>query len=323
MKLHTPLEQKALEAFEAWFNRLQHYPKKGDGPARGTIAAALVVLEHLKTNFSLKLEDHRAKGKSQIKGVSPGAVKKILNKHGESRDFLKEGGRTNRGAPGDVEKMLQALRLLKNERPESRNEIINYLQDFLVEKVREYHLRQRLKIRYSPQTTTWQAVHDLLNLADDSGKAGAVAQYLVGAKLQLKFPEFNVRNESFSTADDPRKLAGDFQVGDTVFHVTVSPMPGVYAKSKANIDQGLKVYLLVPYDSLVGAKQTAEGYVSGQIAVESIESFVSQNLEELALFSKERARQMRLLLETYNERVSQVETDKSLLIEIPENLLGY
>ena len=96
----------------------------------------------------------RLLGKSQIKGVSPGAVKKILARHGESRDFLKEGGRTNRGAPGDVEKMLEALRLLRKEPPKSRNEILDLLQGFLVGKVREYHLRQRLKIKYSPQMTT-------------------------------------------------------------------------------------------------------------------------------------------------------------------------
>lgn len=314
-------QQKALEAFETWFNGLKHYPKKGDGPARGSIAAALVVLERLKTKFSLRLDDHRAEGKGQMKGVSPGAVKKILARHGESRNFLKEGGRTNRGAPRDVEKMLAALRLLKNEPPKSRNEILDLLQVFLVEKIRDYHLRQRLKIKYRSQTTTWQAVHDLLALARESRKDAAVAQYLVGAKLQLKFPESNVRNESFSTADDPRKLAGDFQIGDTVFHVTVTPSQGVYEKSKSNLDTGLKVYLLVPDRSLTGARQNADLASPGQIAVESIESFVSQNLEELAGFSKERARQMRQLLDTYNDRVSQVETDKSLLIEIPKNLL--
>lgn len=320
MKQRTQLEQKALEALSTWFSGLKRYPDKRGTPARGTIAAALVVLEHLKTDFSLNLDDHRAKGKGQMQGVSPGAVKKILAKHGESRDFLKEGGRTNRGAPGDVEKMLQALQLLKNEQPKSRNQILDRLQGFLVEKVREYHKRQRLKIKYSTAVTTWQAVHDLLALAHELRKDAAVAQYLVGAKLKLKFPAADVRNESSSTADDPRKLAGDFQIGDTVFHVTVSPGQAIYDKSKANLDAGLKVYLLVPDGRLAGARQNAEGSAAGQIAVESIESFVSQNIEELAGFSTARAEQIRQLLETYNERVSQVETDKSLLIEIPRNL---
>lgn len=136
-----------------------------------------------------------------------------------------------------------------------------------------------------------------------------------------QFPSENIRNESSSAADDPQKLSGDFQIGDTVFHVTVSPGQAIIDKSKANLDTGLKVYLLVPDTRLVGARQNAENSAAGQIAVESIESFVSQNIEELAGFSKARASQILQLLQTYNERVSQVETDKSLLIEIPQNLL--
>lgn len=315
------VQPKALDAFEAWFNGLKHYPKKGDGPARGSIAAALVVLERLKENFSLNLDDHRAEGKSQIKGVNPSVGKKILARHGETRDFLKEWGRTNRGGPGDIEKMLKALEAIRNEKPEQREKILDFLQGYLVDRVKEYHLRQRLKFKYNPQHTTWQAVHDLLAAAAEVGKAGPIAQYLVGAKLQLKFPKIDVRNESFSTADDPRKLSGDFQIGDTVFHVTVSPMLGVYEKSRNNLDQGMKVYLLVPNNVLVGARQTAQGYGGEQIAVESIESFVSQNIEELAGFSKSRSKHIYQLLEMYNKRVAPVGTDKSLLIEIPQNLL--
>jgi hypothetical protein len=81
------------------------------------------------------------------------------------------------------------------------------------------------------------------------------------------------------------------------------------------------VYLLVRYKDVVGTKQNAENIAPGQIMVESIETFVSQNLDELAVFSQvQRVSEFRKLLETYNRRVDNTETNKSLMIEIPPNV---
>jgi hypothetical protein len=144
---------------------------------------------------------------------------------------------------------------------------------------------------------------------------------LVGTKLAIRFPEINIENKSFSTADAPSARAGGFFIGDTAFHVTVHPTPGHYQRCQQNIHQGMKVYLLVPDDILAGARQNAQLTAAGQISVESIESFVSQNLDELSVFSKNRMTGgFTRLLQTYNQRVDAVENDKSLLIEIPHNL---
>ena len=155
------------------------------------------------------------------------------------------------------------------------------------------------------------------------GKEGQVAQYLVGAKLALRFPDAQVRNDSYSTSDAQSGLPGDFVLGSTVFHVTVSPMPAHYDKCRANVQAGYDVYLLVPDRLMVGARQNTEGLLPGRISVHSIEAFVSQNLEELSCFARpQRKAGFRTLLETYNSRVDAIETDKSLLIEIPQNLSG-
>ena len=88
-----------------------------------------------------------------------------------------------------------------------------------------------------------------------------------------------------------------------------------------NLDDGLRVFLLVPDGSLIGARQNADSHVSGEISVESIESFVSQNIEELSDFSSGKVvENLRDLLEIYNERVGEVETDLSLQIRIPSAL---
>lgn len=188
--------------------------------------------------------------------------------------------------------------------------------------MREYHNRKRLEVIFDAGRTTWSFVHDLLTEAHAVGKAGPVAQYLVGAKLQLRFPDMPISNERYAAADQQSGRLGDFEIRDTAFHVTVSPMPSLYAKCRRNIDGGSRVFLLVPDSYVVGARQNAEAVAAGKVAVESIESFIANNIEELSLFSKEGLLSgFRRLLETYNHRVDQIEMDKSLLIEIPPNLL--
>jgi hypothetical protein len=316
------MKTSLLHSFKSWYRDLPIHKLSG-GPARGTIGAALVVLERLREDCCLDLAHHQAEGGAQIKGLSSQSVAKILKRFGEKRPFLKEGGRTNRGVPGDIEKMLEALRLHGIDRLQAtkRAEGITDLQQFLVDRVREFHNRQRLKVVYDPSKSSWQAIADILSLARENGKEGMVAQYLVGAKLALRFPGLPVQNLSYSTADDQLGRPGDFYLGNTAFHVTVAPMPAVYEKCRQNIDQGFRVYLLVPDRALVGARQNVDTVASGKVAVESIESFVSNNVEELSEFTKDRLRDgFKRLLDEYNRRVDLVETDKSLLIALPKNL---
>jgi len=55
-----------------------------------------------------------------------------------------------------------------------------------------------------------------------------------------------------------------------------------------------------------------------QIAVESIESFVGQNVSEMGMFrTPQLLKKLGHLLREYNRRTAEVETDNSLLIEIP------
>lgn len=320
----TVSASKACRAFAQWYDTLPKHKSTG-GAARGTIAAGLVVLEHLKQSFVLDLDAHRAGGRGQLRGAGAGALRRILAKFGETREFLKEGGRTNRGGPGDMATMLKAISSMKLEslNAKERVAIIEDLQGFLVEKVKEYHSRQRLKVSYDPAKTTFQTIADLLSLARSNGKEGPVAQYLVGAKLQLRFPELTVSNDSYSTADDQLGRSGDFLIADTVFHVTVAPMTALFLKCRQNIQGGLRVFLLVPERALVAARQLAEQELPGKISTISIEAFVSQNIEELSTFSQDRlAVGIYRLLRAYNERVDAVEGDKSMLMDLPANLLS-
>lgn len=309
--------------FIDWYNSLK-VVKANNGPANGSIATALVVLNRLQENYQLEFSEHVAEGGMQIKGASGAAVASILKSFGEERPFAKEGGRTNRGGPLEVRSLLEMLKRLRLDEKSvaNRNIALEAMKLFLVDRVKDFHNRQKIKLTFNPALSTWHIIHNLLSEAVTVGKAGYVAQHLVGAKLQLRFPDIVVSNESASTADLPTQRPGDFLIGHTAFHITVAPMPPVFDKCRHNIQQGFKPFLLVPDNKLIGARQIAEQTCEQQIAVESIESFVSQNINEVSDFNKDKlTSSFKDLLFIYNHRVDEAETDKSLMIELPANLL--
>ena len=301
--------EQPLLIFEEWYRSLK-IVKANNGPAIGKIAATLVLLERLKEKYDLDFDAHVAPGGAQMKGASGTAVAAILSTFGETRSFAREGGRTNRGVQRDIRPLFESLALLKLDllKPDDRNKILVSFQKFLVDRVQEFHNRQKIKLVFDPKLSTWQVIHSLLEVAQNEGKSGYVTQHLVGAKLQLRFPDVKVSNESASTADRPTNRSGDFTIGNTVFHVTVSPMEGVFKKCQENLEEGLKVYLIVPDRKLAGARELGEQYCNGYIAVESLESFISQNIEEISVFAAEKLKHSLVsLVKIYNERVNSVE----------------
>lgn len=310
------------EEFIEWYNSLDIVPQN-NGPAKGTISGALIVLNRLISNYNLNADAYLAEKGTQIQGLSGASIKKLLADFGEHRMYSAEGGRTNRGAVAGIKSMLKTLSILKleNQKEDDRNAILLEMQMFLVGKVGDYFKRQKLKLTFNPSLTTWHIIHNLLAEASAEAKSGYVAQHLVGAKLQLRFPNVEVSNESTNTADKQTQRPGDFLIGHTAFHVTIAPMQAVYDKCQENIRQGYKPFLLVPDSKLAGARQNADLICDQQIAVESIESFVSQNINEISSFNKnELKRSFKNLVLIYNERVDAVESDKSLMIELPSNL---
>jgi hypothetical protein len=317
------IDQQALAAIEIWWNGLEPYRQYGHLPPKGAVGGPLVVLERLKDTYILDIGAHLTPKGAQIKGASGPAIARILARYGEERHFTSEGGRTNRGLIDQITALLNALRNLGLDelRVEDRNQIIDELQLFLVTKAREYFNLERVKIVYDPSKTTRETIQGLLKDAENNGKAGPVAEYLVGAKLAIRYPEIEVENHAFSEADAAGDRPGDFLIGNTSFHISVSPNEGHYTKCLSNLQQGYLVYLIVPDDWVPAARLPLDQRASGQIAVESIVSFVSQNIDELSGFTQaERTAKLAELLETYNRRVEAVENDQSLMIEIPRNL---
>jgi hypothetical protein len=287
------------------------------------IAVSLVVLDKLKTDYDLDFSKYLSDDGMQVKGASGEKTKKILARFGETRPFLVEGGRTSRGTPRRIQSLLEFLKSKKLEdfSSDQRHEIFHQFQSFLVDQVREFFNRKKIKIVFNPNMSSFQVISSIINLSKIEKKWGPVAQHLVGAKLQLRFPELKISNERVSASDEVTNRKGDFMMQSTVFHVTVAPGEKVLEKCRMNVLDGYRVYLIVPSERLGMIQSQVQDTFDGKVQLVSIENFVSQNVDEIGEFGDKRITQELInLLNLYNQRVDAVELDKSLMIEIPNSL---
>jgi hypothetical protein len=314
--------EKALQALQDWY-------KAESTPVAQTniVCAGLAVLERVRAGaaFPLSQKDYLT-DKNQVKTGGP-VIKGVLKRFGETRTYSREGGRTTRGARPAAERFvahLNAVTELETLSAVERANVADALQRWLAENpVQQYFDRQQIEVEISLEKPGAQIVADILEAADVKNQGGAVAQHLVGAKLSLRYPHIEIENYSYTTADQQLGRPGDFVIGDTVFHVTVAPMPAVVEKCGQNIRNGYRAMLLMTESKTPAARAMAEtAGLQNRIGIASIESFVGQNVEEMGEFGKTKlAANIQALLNKYNERVEQAETDLWLLIEIPKNLL--
>lgn len=177
-----------------------------------------------------------------------------------------------------------------------------------------------IAVDYQPDLIPWNFVRELVRTAHEAGKDETLTRHLVGAALHLALPGIVQDNPTLRMGDQNLPL-GHFLVGDTVFQVIMAPFMEVYERCRENLENGYRVWLLVPEKYFCGTRQNAEIILPGRVTVASIESFVGQILERLAGFSRKNMKNaVRRFLETYNERVRTQEQDQGLLIDIPPAL---
>lgn len=316
---------RCLAAITDWYQTCRTYVE-GRGAARGTIAAALVVLDNLVVHYDVDVKAHLTDGQGQLRGLGGSKLAEILVREvSEHRTFLREGGRTNRGAIGEIGRLLSYLETLRLDTltQERRSECLQSMMNWLAKRAVEALNCEGLQFQYSASQTTHVLIAQLLAAAHQQRKDGPVAEYLVGAKLALRFTgQAEIRNTSYSTSDTQHGEHGDFQIAETVFHVTVSPAEALVVKCRENAEAGFQPYVLVPDDMVEHTRMMFDLSHVGA-AVESIESFVSQNVDELSLFSEEiRRAKLADLFGVYNSRVEAVETDPGLSIRLPATIDG-
>ncbi|MFJ4412598.1 DUF4928 family protein [Streptomyces sp. NPDC088910] len=316
-----------VEAIDPWYENLRN--KKGTVDSN-VMCAGLYITEFLAVTFPLTHGDFAAD--SQVKGASGTKAKAILADHGELRQFTREGGRTSRYTIKHAENLAEVVNAAGTEAgvrdftPQDLRALASFLQAWFIARVqKDYFGKQKVSAEIDPGFPVRTTVASLLEAGRARGgnAAGAIAQHLVGAKLQIRFPNETINIESYTTADVQTGRAGDYQVGDTAIHVTMAPGMSLFENRCAhNLRHGFRPRVLVPDSAVAAASQIARlADLHQRVAVQSIEDFVGTNIEEVAGFAQTEVRaQLRKLLELYNERIDVAEADKSLKIEIPANL---
>lgn len=151
---------------------------------------------------------------------------------------------------------------------------------------------------------------------------GAVAQHVVGAALCLHYPNVDIENHSYTTADEQTGRVGDFIVGGAALHVTTAPGESLMRKCEANLARELFPIVLTTRERVAAAEGLAGNFdITGQISVRDVGEFVADAIDISARFVRgQMATRLRELLDTYNMRVAATEPDPSLQVEIPDNL---
>lgn len=306
------LVQESHQILDEWLASC----KRGQKVARNTYAMGLVVLDHLRQRCPASKDDVISQG-GEVKGARSG-LGNILEKYGVSRRYLKEA--TTRQSHQDGQRLFEAFdwgktfSLLPDER---RDELLQGLISTLTDEMQLWLGRQNLKLeidrRKSPHAWVEQIVE---NAKGRSG--GVVEQHLVGAKLAKRFQELEIPNHPAHAADRQTSRAGDFAIARLIYHVTANPGRAVIQKCADNLRVGEFPILLIPKSQAYKALALAQDEgIDKEMSIISIEDFVALNIIELATATNiDFFTILQEIVEIYNRRLKEVETDLSLLIEV-------
>lgn len=313
--MRSPSEQAARRANAVVQGWLESCTRRGGKRPRNTISVCIAILDALRAKCPLERSEIVSEG-GEI-GCARGPLKHTLEKYGIP-GFLKEV--TTRQGHQDGQKLLKGLKygsILQEVPAPERDAILADLIGILLAEAATFIARKHLRITCSREMAPGAWIGELLDQA--RGRSGGrVEQHLVGAKLTRAHPNIDVPVHPGAAADVQTGRAGDFQVGTTVYHVTAAPGPGVIEKCKANIHAGLSPVLLVPLAEKPRAELRAEDLgMSGRITIVGIEDFLAINIIELSDGERhEFIGVMRDIVNEYNRRIEEVETDKSLRIDL-------
>jgi hypothetical protein len=270
------------------------------------------LLERLRDFPSLALSEHLSQsGSAGIQGHETFGAKALERLH--LQPINKNHGRRSSNLPGWGQDLLNAVAGMDfaNASSEVRNQIITASQEVFASALRAIIEQDPLEARLRGRTAE-VVISELLAAAEDKGKSGEVAQYLVGAKLALRFnrhiPVYPANKSDRTSHYDPAPRLGDFEVENTVIEVAVGLPDDKHFQQIAEIleKSDAEVWLLTRAERVETWQRELkkeEGMETKRVVVTSVESFVGQNVTELGEFSaKGKADRLKALFDLYNDR---------------------
>lgn len=194
---------------------------------KGPLCVGLVITRIAREeNLPLVPEKMLTKGGGQVKGLGKGAVQKILKDYGISRILASEGGRTSRGSIGNMQDYVGFINLVAANDAVDLEEV----EKWWIERIHDYFSASPLKLKVDRGISLRNCLCSVLEeaatrQAQSPGATivGAVMQHLVGAKLEILYPDHEFQHHGYSVADSSTNRSGDFLIGDSVIHVTTAP----------------------------------------------------------------------------------------------------
>lgn len=268
----------------------------------GRLQAALTLLERLRSDPSADLSNHTVKGGASV--VSHESLATSAMARYNLSPVNKNSGRRSSNLPAWGQPLLDLLVPGKQGKIDAG--LLETFQAHIAEHLRVISETDPFEVRLEGRTAE-QVIADVLNQADQRDKAGAVAQYLVGAKLNLRFPTQVVPIRQFNQRDEDERRA-DFQVQDTAIEVALGPPDDKHIEQVRTIleQASCEVWLLVRAHRINGWKDELDKEIQSslrqRLALTSVEAFVGQNITELGGFSAAgRTGQLRALFDLYNQ----------------------
>lgn len=284
--------------------------------SRNTVAMGIVVLDHLKRNSPVSRDDVISQG-GEVSGARSG-LGKILESYEIPSSYLKEI--TTRQGHQDGQRLFETLewghklaQLSKKERDELLIGLISVLRNLANDWLKRQNLKLQIDRNQAPSTWVNVIVENAKGLS-----SGIVEQQLVGAKLARRFQGVDIPNHPAHAADKQTERMGDFTISNLVYHVTAAPSRNVLQKCADNLKAGLHPILLIPREQENKARVLAQDEeIDQRLTIMSIENFIAMNIIEVATDeNKDFFSVLKEIVEIYNTRLSAVETDLSLQIEV-------
>lgn len=289
---------------------------------KGPLCVALVITRTaIKNGLPLDPAKLVTAAQGQVLGLGKGAVQAILTDHGITKVLAAEGGRTSRGSMGNMQDYVAFL----NGAVDTPGFDLTQVEAWWVDRVRDFFESSPLKLKVDTGSSLKACITGIFDEAkrrqsENRGSTvlGAVMQHLVGAKLEMLYPEQTIQQSGYSVADSPTGRSGDFQIGDCVIHVTTAPGKLLLNKCLDNLERGLRPLVISTHAGAALAETLAEEEGFGRrIEVLDIMQFLVANMLEWTGFDGQQRRgTFEELVTRYNAIIDQCETDPSLKIEV-------
>jgi len=311
-------EESFAEQIVSWLN---DHVVKGGGDVASRLVVFLAALERLYDTPELKESVHLTPNKQQLK-KHDAYCKAALARFGVSTP-VKAFGRRASNLSAWLEPLFDLLRSFQfdNLEVEPRAELLRAVEEVAADRLRILVEAKPLLARYHIGTPI-AILEDLLDQAQAKKRAKDVAEYLVGAKLQLRLGAGVVSPKNVNTPSGSQ--LADFRVGTTALEVTVNAVDDRHLKQIQGIlrDTSLDVWLLVRRrDRQSWQKKIEEAFPDNvqSIAVFDLESFLGQNTSEIGGFDRHKVREvLSELFDVYHNTWLPAEGTKGILISTLE-----